>query len=120
MNNVYFSVRHLAMISLLLFGFTTVSQAAALPPGKVTNVNPSARTFTVQWAVHAVSKHGMASAYTGSSRERTFKTSDKTTYWMGSNKGSWENVTKGSMVNVTAHAQGSERVADKVQIVSGS
>jgi hypothetical protein len=36
------------------------------------------------------------------------------------NKGSWASVTKGVRVNVTAHSEGSNKVVDKVQIVSGS
>jgi hypothetical protein len=62
----------------------------------------------------------MGAVYGGESRERTFKTNDKTTYWVGGSKGSWENVTKGASVIVAAHSEGSDKVADKAQIVSGS
>ena len=54
------------------------------------------------------------------SRAMTFKTNDKTTYWVGTTKGSWTNVKKGARVNVTTHSEGSNKVVDKVQIVSGS
>ena len=58
--------------------------------------------------------------HAGMSRAIAFKTNDKTTYWVGSTKGSWTNVKKGVRVNVTTHAEGSNKVVDKVQIVSGS
>lgn len=107
-------MRNLVMVALLLFGFNSVALADAPISGKVVNVDPNARTFTVQWVAPYQSRHGIATH--DISHERTFKTTDKTTYEIGNTKGSWANVTKGARVKVTAHAG----VADKVQIVSGS
>jgi hypothetical protein len=120
MNKAYFSIRTVAAVAMLVFASMTAAQAADLPPGKVTKVNPSDHTFTVHWTSHAKSKRGMAEVAGGQSRERTFKTSAKTTYWKGGTKASWEAVTTGATVIVAAHAEGSDRVADKVQIVPGS
>ena len=120
MNKAYISIRSVAAVAVLVFALMTAAQAADLPPGKITKVDPSAHTFTVHWTAHAKSKHGMSEVYGGQSRERTFKTSEKTTYWKGGTKASWEAVTAGSTVIVAAHAEGSDRVADRVQIVPGS
>jgi len=105
------------MVALLLFGFNSVALADAPISGKVIKVDPNAHTFTVQWAAPYVSKHGIATH--DISHERNFKTTDKTTYGVGSTKGSWASVTKGAHVTVTAHTEASGKVADKVQITSG-
>ena len=102
------------MVALFLFGFNSIALADAPVSGKVVKVDPNAHAFTVQYSVPWHSHHGNATH--DISHERTFKTTDKTTYWVGSSKGSWANVTKGVHVTVTANAG----VADKVQIPSGS
>jgi hypothetical protein len=112
MNNSHFSMRDLVMVATLLFGFNSVALADAPVSGKLVKVDPKAHAFTVQYFVPWHSKHGNASHDV--SHERTFKTTDKTTYWVGSTKGSWASVTKGAHVTVTANAG----VADKVQIWS--
>jgi hypothetical protein len=119
MNNNYFSMRNLAAFTLLLFG-TIASTLAATPPGKVTSVNPGTHTFKAQWIVPTTRHHFVGGHETGSV-EKTFKTTDKTTYLVGSAKGSWSDITKGAQVNIlAAHNEGSVRVVDKVQIVPGS
>jgi hypothetical protein len=118
MNSSHFSMRNLAMVALLLLGFNSVALADAPVTGKVAKVDPNAHTFTVQYFAMWHSRHGNASR--DISHERIFKVTDKTTYLVGSTKGSWANVTKGAKVTVTAHTEGSDKVADKVQIVSGS
>ena len=113
-------MRNLATVALLLIGSLAVARAAAPNPGKVTKVNQGAHTFTVQWIATSTHHHFTAGHNTGSI-EKTYKTSDKTTYLVGSAPGSWANVTKGAQVNIlAAHSEGSDRVADKVQIVTGS
>jgi len=114
MNNSYFSMRILSTVALLLFGFNSVALAEAPVSGKVVKVDQNARTFTVQWSAHWLSKHGNAAH--DISHERTFKTTDKTAYTVGSNKGSWSDLKKGAHVTVTANAG----AADKVQFVSGT
>jgi hypothetical protein len=120
-NNSHVSMRNLATVALLLFGSMTVARADVLTHTavKVTGVNQKAHSFTVRWKALDKSDKG-TQPYYGDSREATFKTNDKTTYWVGSSKGSWASVTKGVRVNVTAHSEGSDKVVDKVQIVSGS
>ena len=81
--------------------------------GKITAINQNAHTFTVQWTRKYMDRHNMAKE---SSREKTFKTSEKTIYMLGSAKGSWADLKKGTQVKVSANAG----VADKVEIVSGS
>ena len=104
-------MRSLATVALLVFGSVTVALADAPVSGKVSAVNQNAHTFTVQW-VGTTSRHHFTAGHQTGSVERTYKT----TYSVGSGKGSWANVTKGAKVNVTSHAG----VADSVQIVSGS
>ena len=116
-------MRNLATLALLLFGSMTVARADVLTHTavKVTGVNQKAHSFTVRWADHAKSTHTHGTQnYYGGSRETIFKTNDKTTYWVGSTKGSWTDVKKGTRANVTTHSEGSNKVVDKVQIVSGS
>jgi hypothetical protein len=114
-------MRNLATVALLLFGSMTVAHAEVLTytAVTVTGVNQKAHSFIGHWKEPHKSDKGMQS-YIGNSRETTFKTNDKTTYWVGSSKGSWANVAKGVRVNVTAHSEGSGKVVDRVQIVSGS
>jgi hypothetical protein len=121
MNNSHFTIRNLAAVALLALGPITSARADVLTytAVPVISVNQNDHSFTVHWASHAKSDHGMSSIYTGASRERTIKTNDKTTFWVGSTKGSWANVTKGAHVTVTAHSESSGKVADRVQIVSG-
>jgi hypothetical protein len=118
MSNPYFSIRNLAVVALLLFVSMTISRAADPGPGKVTGVNQSAHTFKAQWIVNAKRQHTTAGHSTGSI-EKTFKTTDKTVYVVGTGKGSWANVTKGASVKIlAAHNEGSDRVVDKLEIGS--
>jgi uncharacterized protein (TIGR02246 family) len=97
-------------------GSRTVARAAAPARGTVvTGVNQSAHTFTVQWLGTYKSGEGGRRSI---SHER--KTTDKTIYLVGNTKGSWSDVRKGVHVHIVSHAEGSDRVADKVQIVTGS
>jgi len=121
-NISHVSMRNLATVALLLFGSMTVARSDVLTytAVPVTGVNQKAHSFSVRWMDHAKSTHTHGTQnYEGASREITFKTNTKTTYWVDSSKGSWANVTKGARVNVTAHSEGSDQMADKVQIVSG-
>jgi hypothetical protein len=116
MKNPYYSMRNLGTIALFLFGSTAFAMGDAAISGKVTDVNQSAHSFKVRYLVTISSRHGGVNPDRKSGREQTFQTTDKTTYSVGSSKGSWANVTKGVSVNLTSHAG----VADNVQIVSGS
>jgi hypothetical protein len=118
MSNPYFFVRNIATFALLLFGSMTIALGADPGPGKVTSVNQSAHTFKAQWIVNAARRHTTAGHDTGSV-EKTFKTTDKTVFLVGTGKGSWSDVTKGASVRIlAAHSEGSDRIVDKIQIGS--
>jgi hypothetical protein len=123
-NHSHVSMRNLARVALLLFGSMAVASADVLTYNAVlvTGVNQRAYSFTVDLTEHVldIHRHVFGMEHAGMSRAITFKTNDKTTYWMGSTKGSWTDVKKGARVNVMSHSEGSNKVVDKVQIVSGS
>jgi hypothetical protein len=122
MNNSRFSIHFLVTVAVLFFGSLTVTRADVLtyPSVMVSRVDQKAHTFTVHWTSNAKSTHGLGERLGGGSRERTFNTNDKTTYFVGASKGSWANVTKGAHVSVTAHSEASGKVADRVQVLAGS
>jgi PDZ domain-containing secreted protein len=69
--------------------------------GVVTAVDDSAKTFTCHW------KAG----------DRIFKTTDKTTYWIGGKQATWADVKVGAEVTVTSRRDVDKGiVADKVEI----
>jgi hypothetical protein len=94
--------------TLVLIASAVLAVAAT---GTVTKVSDG--SFTVHYEVKAVSKHGMAHAYTGNSREYTFKVSPSTTYTANGAKGSFASIQKGAHVNV----QHSGLVATHVDVV---
>jgi hypothetical protein len=122
MNNSHFSMRTFAKLPMILFGSMTAARAEVFTYNSchVTAVNQSAQTFTVRWPRQAGADFSMANPYAGSSRQRTFRMNEETAFWVGNTKGSLADVAKGALVNVSAHSDGSDRVADKVQIVTGS
>jgi hypothetical protein len=127
MKNSHFAMLYVATVALLLLGSISASLAGPTPAtnlmkshvGKVTKVNQNARTFTVHWMladrIADADKIGLTH-----SKEATFKATDKTTYMVGTNnnEGSWSDLKVGLRVNVKDHAQGGDRIADNVQIVS--
>ena len=123
-NNSHVSMHNLARVALLLFGSMAVARADVLTYNAVlvTGVNQKAYSFTVELEDHImdIHRHVFGVDHAGLSRWITVKTNDKTTYWVGSTKGSWTDVKKGARVNVTSHSEGSNKVVDKVQIVSDS
>jgi hypothetical protein len=122
MNNSHFSMRSFAKLPMIIFGSMTAARTEVFTYNscQVTAVNQSAQTFTVRWPRQAGSDFSMANPCGGSSRPRTFQMNEETAFWVGNTKGSLADVAKGALVNVSAHSNGSDRVADKVQIVTGS
>jgi hypothetical protein len=119
MNKPFLSLRNLAAAVLLFSGLGAIAQAAAPTPGKVVGVNQNARTFTVQWI--AAEQHHHFTSRSFGSVEKTYKTTDKTAFIVGGKKGSWADIKKGTQVTIlAAHSVGSDRVVDKVEIVSGT
>jgi hypothetical protein len=89
--------------------------------GKITRLDQNARTLTVHWAVSIRTRSARSVGTSGgNSREITFKTTDKTTYTVGSNNnaGTWSDLKIGAEVRVSDHAQGYARVADSIEIAS--
>jgi hypothetical protein len=84
--------------------------------GKVTSVNEVGHFFTVHWTIKRTGYQRAVGG--GLSREKIFKTTDKTIYMLGTTKLSWSDLKKGSLVKVTAHQEGSETVADNVELSS--
>ncbi|HVT58474.1 MAG TPA: hypothetical protein VHR45_08740 [Thermoanaerobaculia bacterium] len=68
--------------------------------GAVTAVDDTAKTFTCHWH----------------DKDWTFKTTDKTTYWLGTKAATWSDVKVGIGVSVVSHGEGGGQVADKVTI----
>jgi hypothetical protein len=120
MKTLRITIGSLAAGALLLIGSLTTAQAAEPVIGTVVNVNPGARSFTMHW--DATDTHHHFTSRSGTvSREKTFMTTDSTAYIVGGKKGSSANLTKGAKIRIlAAHSVGSERVVDKVEIVSGS
>jgi hypothetical protein len=80
----------------LLFVGTALAVAA---PGTITKVSSS--SVTVHWGnAKAASHHGMAQAYTGTSREYTFTVTPSTVITVHGNKASLGSLQKGMTVNV--------------------
>jgi hypothetical protein len=113
------SIDKLATLGLtLLFGTLTLASAATdVPVKKIVKVDQNAKTFTAHWTTAYVSHRAIA-GHNEISHEVQYKTTDKTIYTFKGAKGSWANVQKGETVKITAHPQGSDRIADKVDITN--
>src|ERR1700733_1090962 len=99
MNSSCVSMRYLLTVAILIAG--VVSDHADSPvSGKVTGVKQNTHSFSVHYWVTVPSHRG---GERKEGHEQIFQTTDKTTYLVGSSKGSWANVTKGATVNVPSH-----------------
>jgi hypothetical protein len=67
------------------FGSMSLALADAPVSGKVVKVDPNTHAFTVQWETTFKNRHNETKYI---SRERVFKTTDKTIYMVGNTKGS--------------------------------
>jgi hypothetical protein len=104
------------ILVLLVISANAFASAESHISGKVTRVNENSHSFAVLWTVN---RKGYQRTAGGSlSREKTFKTTDKTIYMLGTTKLSWSDLKKGSLVRVTAHPEGSGTVADNVELRS--
>ncbi|HYY26897.1 MAG TPA: hypothetical protein VE860_03085 [Chthoniobacterales bacterium] len=87
------------LFSALCLLLVSAALAVAAPPGTITKVSSS--SVTVHWgSAAAVSKHGMAEAYTGHSREYTFTVTPSTVITVHGTKASLGSLQKGMTVNV--------------------
>lgn len=113
MNSANLSIP-LTILVLLVVGANVFASTESHVFGKVTSVNENSHSFTVHWTIN---RTGYRRTVGGSlSREKTFKTTDKTVYMLATTKLLWSDLKKGSLVRVTAHPEGSETVADIVEL----
>jgi hypothetical protein len=71
--------------------------------GTVTALDDRAHSFTCVWK----------------GRHRTYRTTDKTVYFVGNGRGSWSDLKVGASVQVKYRRSDGERVADEVRIKGG-
>jgi hypothetical protein len=97
--------KNFAVALMLLVAVAAVMASAQERPtirggGIVSAVDDGAKSFTCHW------KKG----------DRIFKTTDKTTYWIGEKQAAWADVKVGAEVTVTSHRDAKGIMADKVEI----
>jgi hypothetical protein len=86
-----------------------VASASAAPPtagligapGRVTAIDQAGMTFVCHWK-----KTG----------DTTYRTTDKTIFRVGKNKGAFSDLKVGVTVHVDSHFSGKDRLADRVKI----
>jgi len=82
---------------------------AIAAPGTITKITSD--SVTVHWSnVPAVSRHGMAHAYAGTSREYTFTVAPTTVITVHGKKASLGSLQKGMTVNVAHHGLMADRL----------
>jgi len=95
--------------SVLHFGLVAAAMLGISPPGlleinkgggRVSAIDDQTRSFTCTWKT----------------RTWTFRTTDKTAYFVGSRRGSWSDLKVGAVVRITFHRLGGERIADEIRI----
>jgi hypothetical protein len=85
---------------------TKKSHAAAHSvKGSVASVDATAKSFVVHPATGA---------------DVTLKVNDKTTYWVGKKKGTWDDVKVGANVHSSYHPDGTDNWALRVQVSAAS
>jgi hypothetical protein len=88
-----------ALVTLLALAVAAIAESHG---GHITAVDANAKTITC---------HSKAGA------DATFKTNDKTEIWVGPDKGSWSDLKVGALVKVISHAEGTDQVADKIEVL---
>src|SRR5215475_10738902 len=83
-----------------MFAMTANVRAAEQKTGTIIAVDNAAKTFICQWG----------------GEDRTYKTTDKTVYRVGTKNGTWSDVKLGERVNIFYRVVDSERVADRVTV----
>lgn len=97
-------MRKLLTIAALAI-FATTANAWAAPKqerktGTIVNLDAGAKTFICHWG----------------GEDRTYKTTDKTVFRVGTKNGGWTDLKMGERVNILYRVVGSDRVADRVVI----
>ncbi len=107
-------------------GTTTTGTSATTATS--TGTTTTTTTTTKHHTASAKSVHGTVAAVDATSKsitvhpktgaDVTVKANDKTTYWNGKAKGSWDDVKTGGMVSVSYHNDGTDNWALKVRIMA--
>jgi hypothetical protein len=90
----------LTLAFLTMFATTTAAWAAQRKTGTIVALDGAAKTFICHWG----------------GENRTYKTTDKTVFRVGSKKGAWSDLKMGERVNILYRVVGSERIADRVVV----
>ena len=95
-------MRKIAMLAFLTMVAMTASASAAQQrkTGTIVALDAGAKTFICHWG----------------GEDRTYKTTDKTVFRVGSKNGAWSDLKMGERVNILYRVVGSDRVADRVVI----
>jgi len=80
--------------------------------GKITAVDDTAKTFTC----HEKTGDTTYKTKVGSPDATGFGIRNETIFWLGKEKASWADLKVGGWARVTAHDEGGDKVADKVEI----
>jgi hypothetical protein len=103
-------------------GVTTGTAATGTTTSTTTNTTSTTKKHTASTksihgtvaSVDATSKSITVHPKTGA--DVTVKANDKTTYWNGKAKGTWDDVKQGGLVSITYHNDGTDNWALKVKI----
>ena len=88
-----------AALSAML-AMTANVRAAEQKTGTIIAIDNSGKTFICQWG----------------GEDRTYKTTDKTVYRVGTKNGTWSDLKLGERVNIFYRVVDNERVADRVTV----
>lgn len=82
------------------FAMTADVSAAEQKTGTIVGLDPATKTFICQWG----------------GEDRTYKTTGKTVFRVGTKNGSWSDLQMGERVNILYRVVDNDRVADRVTI----
>jgi hypothetical protein len=88
-----------AMFSAM-FAMTADVRAAEQKTGTIVGLDAATKTFICQWG----------------GEDRTYKTTDKTVFRVGTKNASWSDLKMGERVNILYRVVDKDRVADRVTI----
>jgi hypothetical protein len=83
-----------------MFAMAADVNAAEQKTGTIVGLDPATKTFICQWG----------------GEDRTYKTTDKTVFRVGTKNASWSDLQMGERVNILYRVVDKDRVADRVTI----
>jgi len=90
----------LAAVLSTMFAMTADLRAAEQKTGTIVSLDAAAKTFICQWG----------------GEDRSYKTTDKTVFRVGTKNGGWSDLKMGDRVNILYRVVEKDRVADRVTI----